>query len=240
MKIKTILFSAILLLMIPLTSFGQAMWLVLIFGDKAATENFHFNIEGGLVFSNIENLQGQTFIGVTFGMGNFIRINDRWAFVPEFKPLSTKGEKGLEEFIDVPPELEDAESFQSRLRMNYIDLPLMFRYELSDVFFIASGPQVSFRTTAKIQTTAILAGRLTEILITNDLRDETQWYDISWPVELGIHLARERSGGGMDIKMRWTPGFVDVAREPIGGSSFRHNTFQFLVSFPFLKKEDPE
>lgn len=216
------------------------MWLVLIFGDKAATENFHFNIEGGLVLSDIGNLNGSTYLGGTFGMGNFIKLSDRWAFVPEFKPLSLKGEKGLEDFIAVPPELEDAESWESQLIMNYIDLPFLFRYEISPVFFVATGPQIGFRTSAKLVSNAVLSGGLTEVQIKNDLRDETQWYDISWPIELGIHLAREKPGGGMDIKLRWTPSFVDVAREPIGESEFRHNTFQFLVSFPFLKKEEAE
>lgn len=227
-------------LMIPYVSYGQAMWLVLIFGDKAATENFHFNIEGGLVFSDIGNLNGSMYVGGTFGMGNFIRINDRWSFVPEFKPLSFRGEKGLEDFVPIPDGLQDAESWESRLIMSYLDLPLMFRYEISPVFFIASGPQVSFRISARLVSDAVLPGGLTEVQIKNDLRDETQWYDFGWPVELGIHLAREKPGGGMDIKLRWTPGFVDVAREPIGESEFRHNTFQLLVSFPFLKKEDAD
>ena len=240
MKTKSILLTLCLLLGISVASFGQAMWLVIIFGDKAATENFHFNVEGGLTFSNIGNLRGKTYIGATFGMGNFIRINDKWSFVPEFKPLSLRGEKGLEEFIELPPELEDAESYESRLIMNYLDLPLMFRYEISRKFFIASGPQVSFRTSAKLHTSVAMPGGRTEIEVKTSLRDETQWYDFSWPIELGIHFGLNKPNGGMDIKFRWTPGFVDVAREPIGESEFRHNTFQLLASFPFLKKEKPE
>ncbi len=238
MSIKTCIVAAILFISVPVSSFGQAMWLVLIFGEKAATENFHFNIEGGLVLSDIGDLRGQPYLGATFGLGNYIKINDRWAFVPEFKPLSMRGEKGLEEFIPIPEELENVESFQSKLVMNYIDIPLLFRYELSDLFFVASGPQISFRTSAKLVSEAVLSGGLTEIEITNHLREETQWYDLSWPVELGVHINQKSSGGGLDVKVRWTPGFVDVAREPIGDSQFRHNTFQFLVSFPFLKNEE--
>ncbi len=239
-KLRSVVISMLLLLAVPAASYGQAMWLVIIFGDKAATENFHFNIEGGLVLSDISNLNGKTFLGATFGMGNFIRINDRWAFVPEFKPLALRGEKGIERFIEIPPELEDAESFESKIVLNYIDIPLVFRYELSEKFFVASGPQFSMRTSAKLVTNAVLSGGTTEVEIKNDLRDETEWYDISWPVELGAHFGKDKPNGGMDIKVRWTPGFVDIAREPIIGSKLRTNTFQFLVSFPFLKKEKPE
>ncbi len=219
---------------------GQAMWLVLIFGDKAATENFHFNIEGGLVFSNIGNLNGKTDLVGTFGLGNFIRINDKWAFVPEFKPLSLRGERGLEDFVEIPPEYSNIESFQSKLVMNYIDIPLMFRYELSRKFFIATGPQVSFRTSAKIVTNGVITGGDREFTIRDDIQDETQWYDFAWPVEIGIHFFKKDKPGGLDFKARWTPGFVDVAREPIGESQFRHNTFQILVSIPFLKRPETD
>jgi len=237
MKSLHLILSLVLLLSAPSVSYAQAMWLVLIFGDDAATENFHFNIEGGLVFSDIRNLNGNMYLGATFGMGNFIKINDRWAFVPEFKPLSLKGEKGLGDAVGPPPGLEDAESWESKLVMNYIDIPLMFRYEISDLFFVATGPQIGFRTSAKLVSDVILDGGFTEVQIKNDLREETQWYDISLPIELGIHLARQKRRT-FDLKLRWTPSFVDVAKETIGESEFRHNTFQFLISFPFLKSED--
>jgi hypothetical protein len=219
---------------------AQAALLVLIFGDDAATENFHFSIDGGLNISSISNLDGSSNLGANFGLGIFIKINDKWAFVPEFKPLSKRGERGIEDLISVDEDLaNELESFQSRLILNYIDIPLMFRYQLSPSFYAGAGPQVSFRTSANLITDAIVTGGLTEVEITNDLTEESSWYDLGVAIELGYMMSLGSDKRNIDIKARWNPGFVNVLdNDAISTEDYKNNTFQLIISLPFLKSEE--
>lgn len=220
-------------------SYGQAALLVLLFGDKAATENFHFSIDGGLNFSNITDLDGDLSLGPGFGLGIYIKINDRWAFVPEFKPLSRRGETGIERFFPISDELEGLESFKSRLKLNYIDIPFLFRYELSPTFFIAGGPQLSIRTMADLYSTGTLSSGKTQIEVTNDLTEVTQWYDLGLALETGLHV-HHNDKNTLDVKVRWAPGFVDIAQDELSESSLLNNTWQLIISFPFVKDESEE
>jgi len=69
-------------------SYGQAGLLVLILGDKVATENLFLSIDGALNISSLPGLdENKLIVGVNYGLGVHIRINDKWTLKPEFKPL---------------------------------------------------------------------------------------------------------------------------------------------------------
>ena len=71
---------------------GQAALLVLIFGDKAASENFHFTLDAGLNLSSMPGVNGTTSAnGFYFGLGTYIKLNDNWAFTPERNFRSASG-----------------------------------------------------------------------------------------------------------------------------------------------------
>ncbi len=228
-----------ILLLVTVTTYAksQAALLVLLFGEKAATENFHFAIEGGVNISNLTDLNGKTMLGPHFGLGTYIKINEKWAFVPEFKPLTKRGEKGFESFLPLQPELEaELEELDSRLILNYIDIPLLVRYEVTDRFFVGAGPQISFRTQAILKTEATVISDQSFIEFDKNLKDQTEWYDFSFPVEVGYHMINSRGGKGIDLKARWTPGFVNIAKE-LNTDKLLNNYFQVIVSFPFIESE---
>ena len=69
---KNILTSATVFFMLLFsgTASGQAALLVLIFGEKAATENFHFSLKAGVNYSIINGYEeGTNRIGANFGLG---------------------------------------------------------------------------------------------------------------------------------------------------------------------------
>jgi hypothetical protein len=39
-------------------------------------------------------------VGSYFGLGTYIKLNDKWAFTPEFKPLSPRGANGIEKLFE--------------------------------------------------------------------------------------------------------------------------------------------
>jgi len=88
-KISTIII--IFLLSAPIQVRGQAALLVLIFGEKAATENFHFSMKLGMNYSIIHGYdEGKNGIGLNFGVVNNIRLNDRFTLLAEFLPLAAR------------------------------------------------------------------------------------------------------------------------------------------------------
>ncbi len=217
---------------------SQAAILVLIFGDKVATEKFHFSLDGGINVVEMTNLNGKSFLRANFGLGAHIKINDRWSFAPEFKPLSGRGEKRIAPFLEIPEEIADEiSSAESQVKLSYIDLPLLIRYKASKHWYFAAGPQISFRTGAQAVTLASLNnGR--EIEVVDPIEDLTEWYDFSFPIEIGYNLAQESHLGGVDIRIRFAPGLVNVIETEEG--SLKNNVVQFIASFPFLKKPEAE
>ena len=220
---------------LPFQSHGQAAILVLIFGDDVATEKFHFSIDGGLNITEIQNLNGKSAVYANFGLGAHLKLSEKWTFAPEFKPLSGRGERKIQRFTEIPPELgEEIKSIETRVKLNYIDIPLLFRYKASKHFYLAAGPQVSFRTSAKVLTDVILEdGR--EIEVSDPIEDITQWYELSFPIEVGYNFMQQNHLGGVDLRVRFVPGFTEII--DVDGSSLKNNTIQIIASFPFLLDE---
>jgi hypothetical protein len=129
-RIPSLLFALCATLFVQ-TAQGQAALLVLIFGDKAATENFHFTLDAGVNLSSMPGVSGTTSAtGFYFGLGTYVKLNDKWAFTPEFKPLSPRGGQGFEKaFADTSGTVG---SYATQLELNYIDIPLQFHRRLSD------------------------------------------------------------------------------------------------------------
>ena len=236
---KYIIAGAILICsLISTRAMSQAALLVLIFGEDAATENFHFSLDGGLNVVEMANLNGKTFVLANFGLGTHIRLNDRWTLAPEFKPLSGRGEKGINPFIEIPEDIADEiSSAESRIKLNYLDIPILFRYKANKHWYFAAGPQISFRTKATAITLASLdSGR--EIEIEDPIEDLTEWYDFSFPIEIGYNFMQNKHLGGVDLRVRFAPGFVNVIDTE--EASLKNNVVQFIVSFPFLMAGDDE
>jgi len=86
------------------------MQLVLIFGDKAASEQFHFSIDASLNFSSLNGYEdGETILGINYGVGAHLKLSDRWSLVTEFKPFSTKGATNIETPIELTEGFADNE-----------------------------------------------------------------------------------------------------------------------------------
>ncbi len=237
-KILFVIAGVILGSVISFQARSQAALLVLIFGEDAATENFHFSLDGGLNFVDMTNLNGDSWALANFGLGTHIKLNDRWTLAPEFKPLSGRGERNITPFIEIPEDIADEiSSAESRVKLNYIDIPVLVRYKANKHWYFAAGPQFSFRTSAKAITLASLNnGR--EIEIVDPIEDLVEWYDFSFPIEVGYNFAQASHLGGIDIRIRFAPGFVNVIENNDDG--FKNNVVQLIASFPFLKKQEEE
>jgi hypothetical protein len=242
MKIKNILqkiLSILLfnLLMIPFSN-GQAALIVLILGDKVATEQFHLSIDAGLNLSNYHGFdQEKTGLGVNFGLGTHIKLGEKWHLKPEFKPLSRKVAKDVRSITSVPSELTVDEN---KIIINYIDVPVYLQYNVTPKFFVSAGPQISFRTGADQFSSGTLTDG-TESTSKINIKSSFNNINLSFPLEAGylIGIATKRSTTKMDINVfiRYEYGFLEVFKDPAVGSA-KISLFQVGASLPFIKTEE--
>jgi hypothetical protein len=220
-------------------SYGQAALIVLILGDKVATEQFHLSIDGALNLSSFTGLEESKMgAGVNFGLGTHIKLGEKWHLKPEFKPLSRKKATSINTITNVPG-VEGGEFIikSSKVTLNYIDIPVFLQYNITPQFYVSAGPQISFLTSANQFSTGEKEDG-TESTIKIDTRSLFNDIDLSFPVEAGytLKLATKRSTSTMDVNVfaRYEYGFMEVFKDPEVGSS-KVSLFQVGLSLPFIK-----
>jgi hypothetical protein len=117
--------------------------------------------------------------------------------------------------------------------LNYIDVPVLVQYKLSEKIFASAGPQISFLTSA----TQVAAGNIpagTTVDIKEKMKSNFSSTYFSFPIEAGYHVSDARKGKGMDVKIRYAIGLSNMIAAPNYGSS-NGSTFQVFLSFPFIK-----
>jgi hypothetical protein len=225
-----IIASLLIVLSCTQTAKSQAAYIVLIFGDKVATNDFHLTIEGGLNHSQMPGLDGaRGKFGVYYGMGVFLKMSEKWAFVPEFKPFSYRGAQNVKPIS--PYDIDDA---SYSLALNYLDLPILFQYKFSKHLYVSSGPQVNFLLSAKQRGYGFVTGTEREIKISESFYDTFEPIYFSWPVEVGLCFPDVIQKQDIDFKVRYNVSFTDVIADKSYGSS-HISMFQFILSIPFVK-----
>jgi hypothetical protein len=220
---------------------GQAALLVLIFGEKAASENFYFSLKAGFNYSIISDVdEGKYRLGANFGLINNIRINDNWFLTPEFLPLSSRGVRDVPVELTGDPNLDELlkDINSSDRKLSYIDIPVLVRYHIGKRFRISSGPQFSYLTGAyDIYKSKPLDDieLTTELEITNVLN---RW-DVGAAIDLTYMVAEPKNGKGVNIYVRYTQGFIDMVKDNPGAGRF-NSTIQLGAAFPFIETKPGE
>lgn len=238
MKKALFLFLLWALLSTPVVK-GQAALLVLIFGEKAATENFHFSLKAGVNYSVITNVEeGNNRIGFNFGLVNNIKLGEKLSLLPEFIALSPRGVHDVPTLTTGIPELDDLlgnPEFTDR-KLNYIDVPVLLKYHLSDRWSLAAGPQISFLVSA---TDVYRSSPIEGIILKTELDIEESFknVDVAGVIDLSFVVSQPVNGKGFNLFVRYGLGFIDILKEN-DGEPFYNSTFQFGATFPFVEKPD--
>jgi hypothetical protein len=216
-------------------SYGQAGLIVLILGDKVATENLYLSIDGALNLSTLPGLEGNKLnIGVNYGLGVHIRLSDKWYLKPEFKPLSRKGATNLNPIIPVSGDFIVDET---KIKINYIDLPILLQYNITPKLFISAGPQISFVTDANQFNTGTQTNGL-ETTVKSNITSFFNKTNFSFPVEAGYSFALSNKKSSSTLKVnvfaRYEYGFMEIFKDPAVGSA-NTSLFQAGLSLPFIK-----
>jgi len=218
---------------------GQAALLVLIFGEKVATENFYFSLKAGVSYSMITNVdEGKNRLGPTFGLVNNIRLNDRLFLTPEFLPLSPRGVREVPILTTGDAELDDllVDPISTDRKLSYIDVPVLLRYHLTDRLMVSAGPQISFLTGATdIYRSAPMQGA--ELTTELDIKDAIKPVDVGAVVDVSFLFSEPMGGKGLILYLRYNIGIIDMLKENSGDPK-RNSAIQFGAAFPFIEKQD--
>ena len=216
---------------------GQAALLVLIFGDKVATENFHFSLKAG---ANVANQNGfddsKRLNGFNFGLVSSVKINDKWYFEPEFLPLSPRGVRGAPVLETGNPTIDPALTNQhsTKRTINYIDIPIMVRYYVSQKISIAGGPYVSFLSSAEDEFKTTDLG---DVLLSTDIKSKLNSIDYGACIEISYSLWEARKGKGINVYARYSHGLADVYKADYAGSH-QNSVWQFGAVLPFIHVDE--
>ena len=232
---NTIFISLVFLLLSSSVVKGQAALLVLIFGDKAATENFHFSLKLGVNNSIIHGYEeGRNASSLNFGLVNNIRLTDRLSLIPEFIPVASRQIKDVPVLTTGDPDLDDllvnVESADRKL--SYIDIPVLLKVMLSDRFSISAGPQISFLTSAE-DTYKSVAIEDVVLISELDIKSELNTVDVGAVLDLMYILVPPRGGKGINLFLRYNKGFVNLTKES-EGTRYTASVIQLGATFPFV------
>jgi hypothetical protein len=219
-------------------SYGQAGILVLILGDKVATENFYLSIDGALNVSTLPGLaEYKSIVGVNYGLGVHIRLNDKWFLKPEFKPLSRKGATKINPITSASGDITIDET---KIKMNYIDFPILVQYNITPRLYVSAGPEISFMTDAN----QYIYGTQPDGLATTVKINTKSFFNktnLSFPAEAGycFTLSTKKSSTKIRVNVfaRYEYGFLEIFKDPAVGSA-NISLFQFGLSLPFIKKAE--
>jgi hypothetical protein len=102
------------------------------------------------------------------------------------------------------------------LNFNYLNIPVLAKYQSSSGFFGETGPQVGFVLSSNVKTQGV----------TVDFKDYTQSVDFSWAFGVGYKL--QDMGLGFDI--RYNLGLTNMVKNT-EDVSYKNSVFQFGVFY---------
>lgn len=172
--------------------------------SAAFSQNTHFGVKAGVNLSSVKVSDGEDYDSKTgFHVGGLahIHISQHFAVQPELV-FSTQGGQ------------DEGEDF--KLKLNYINVPILAQYMFNDGFRLHTGPQLGFLVGAKTKEGDV------EI----DVDDQIQSFDFGWTFG-GSYIAKR--GFGVDV--RYNLGISNISDND--GFEAKNRVFQLGVFYQF-------
>jgi hypothetical protein len=145
-----------------------------------SAQSVNLGIKAGLNVFNVKDDNESNYdsrAGLHVGLLGHIHLNKQWALQPELV-FSGQGAKYT------------TSGTESILKLNYLNLPILFQYMFDNGFRIEAGPQVGFLLSAKTETNDVSV----------DVKDQLKGTDLGLGFGLGyIHVP---SGVGVDARYK--------------------------------------
>ncbi|MEH0157340.1 porin family protein [Limibacter armeniacum] len=176
----------------------------------AATANAQtarFGIKGGANFANIKNLEAERLVGLNAGGMLSFRMSEGVGIQPEVI-YSQQGAKREENNVTV------------KSRLNYLNVPVMLKFYLTDGFNLQMGPQVGFLLDSKLEAESGSLG------LNTDFEDNTN--EIDYGVNFGAAIEGRE---GFYLEGRYTLGMKDIMQGNASDNEYRNNVVSVSVGY---------
>lgn len=195
-------------------SFLTLLGLVAISTTAVAQQEVKFGPKAGVNFANISGKDAEDnkmLIGFHVGAFAEIKFNDKFAIQPEIL-YSAQGAKieNTETFMGV------TSSSEGETKINYINVPIMAKYYITESFAVEAGPYVGFLMSASSKGSTTAAGVTVEY-DDDDVKDELSSIDFGVGVGASFNL-----DNGFFIGARYNLGLSKVGKEyteNVGGTN---------------------
>lgn len=204
-----------------------AVILLVAFGSANAQEktsnvsNIKFGAKGGVNFANLagDDADGaKMFVGFNAGFFIEIPVADKLVFQPEilYSAQGSKSEGPL--FVD-----GSVYNVEATFKFNYINIPLLFKYEIADKFSLEAGPYVGFLTSAKLK--AKIQGVGSETIDAKDMLKSTDF-------GLAIGMNYEFTDV-IFANARYQSGLTEIGDAEGNNNDIKNSVFQIGLGYRF-------
>lgn len=172
-----------------------------------SAQHVNFGIKGGLNVYNVKDDNESNYdskSGLHAGLLAHIHLSKQWALQPELL-YSGQGAKYT------------TGGTESKLKLDYINVPILFQYMFDNGFRLEAGPQIGFLVSAKTETNDVSV----------DVKDQLKGTDLG--IGLGVGYIHVPSGFGVDA--RYNLGMTNISEDDNNKSMNRG--FQLGVFFQF-------
>ncbi|RPI68108.1 MAG: PorT family protein [Ignavibacteriae bacterium] len=123
--------------------------IMLLVGDKIASEDFVGGIIGGINLTQLSNVPGSTNqLSWSFGASLHCMLSEEWHFCPEVYFKSPGGADGMSGLWGAQPSIDsNLTNREEWTSTSYVAIPLIMKYRL-DRFYLFAGPQISYLVAA--------------------------------------------------------------------------------------------
>jgi len=192
---------------------------VAVFGFTMNAQDVRFGAKAGVNFASIagddtDGVDGRT----SFHVGGVAEImfSEKFSFQPELL-YSSQGSKYEES--------ESGYSYEEKLKLDYINIPLMAKYYVAEGFSIEAGPQVGFLISAKNEweeNDEVFGSDSGEV----DVKDYVKSIDFGLNFGVGYKM-----DSGLNFGARYNLGLNTIAEED--GVDITNNVIQVSVGYFF-------
>ena len=226
---------------------AQTMLLVLLIGDKVATDNLYLSMKLGTNRTTLSGAEGASAMwGFNYGVQLDARLGStKWWLVFELAPFSPKGGYStgpVPAYALGNPALNDllSRTTKTKLEFNSLDLPVLLFFRPVNKFRIGAGPYVSYRLNTATTSFYTTAPPLSDEIVVNvNSSPYYQRWDYGVAFEAGYSPWGAARRGRPLFSVRYMIGFADLLIDN-PGSAISNRVVQLTASFPFVKRPDQD
>jgi len=194
---------------------------------KATAQDFTYGAKAGLNVANIVDKDKDNYAKAGFHIGAFVEVplSEKLSVQPELI-FSTQGSKSEGSTVLQEAKMKD--------KLNYINIPVMFKYPVAEGFNLQAGPQLGILTSAKLKkditpTTTGAGLGLPEESKIEDSKDNYKSIDFALNLGVGYEF-----GDGLLVDARYSVGLSNIYENKGGGNTKANNSvFQISLGFKF-------